>query len=275
MWVATLNCEMATDGHAMAGREVFAGRATFDGWFALANWPTDFVRDFLPSRLRLAEHAGAETHQVLFVFGRQRDTALLYGGAATPVGTDYDEFGIVVPAVCLDDRPDPFSYVPCMYSSSSSATWIGNHIYGLGKRECRVAARRDSWTMMSVDGQVLFHAFLEVTHPGDARGAAAAGLQPVSRVARSPILGARDPDEWVVSCFGWGFADALVRPARALLSVDAPLRGGIGVRRDAVANGCAWQVHGMVWRLSWPQVVSGRHELEGRLVPAGTVRTAR
>src|SRR5215831_4600783 len=74
-----------------AARVAYAGHAVYDGCITLALWPREVVQQFLPQELELVDASPdrSELHPVLFVFGQQRETALILGGIANPVGMDY------------------------------------------------------------------------------------------------------------------------------------------------------------------------------------------
>jgi hypothetical protein len=64
-----------------AARVAYAGHAVYDGCITLALWPRDAVLQFLPEPLELVDAEGEpDVHPVLFIFGQQRETALILGG---------------------------------------------------------------------------------------------------------------------------------------------------------------------------------------------------
>jgi hypothetical protein len=68
-----------------------------------------------------------------------------------------------------------------------------------------------------------------------------------------PIIGRRGDDTYIVSTFSWDFATARARPVRAALAIDAVLADGVTPRACSAVDAGAFEVAGMIWRLSWPR----------------------
>ena len=68
-----------------------------------------------------------------------------------------------------------------------------------------------------------------------------------------PGFGHRADGSLVESRFDWDFANAWIRPVRAIVSVDASFGHGLGPRQSHGSPAACLEVSGMRWRLSWPE----------------------
>lgn len=233
----------------------FAGRALYDGCIAISRWPRSVVETFLPPELELVPVAegSTEEHPVIVIFGQQRETALIFGGVVMPVGRDYDEFGITVPFVRVRSSGALSTYVPTMYASYFSATWVGTHLFGLGKR---IASEQSDgplsvWT--DENGRAVFHAIVEPCSSGsETVGCEPSDLETLRRVATLPVVGQRHDGRWMGCYFDWDFSGARSKAVRCSMSIDEELRAGVPERTFVGEPGATIWVEGMVWRLSWP-----------------------
>jgi hypothetical protein len=233
----------------------FAGRAVFDGCISVTRWPREVVESFLPAELELVEEGGAaeDQHPVIVVFGRQRETALIFGGIAAPSTEDYDEFGIAVPFVRRPGTPDLLTYIPTMYASYFPATWVGRHLFGLGKRIARARWEDPFSIWVDEDGRTVFHAIVQrETEKTPTGGIDASDLAVLSRVAALPVVGRRHSGEWMGCYFAWDFTSARTHPIRCAMSIDERLWGAVPARSFYGEVGSTMWVEGLLWRLSWP-----------------------
>jgi len=242
----------AHDARTARGDGRFAGVAAFDGCIVVATPTRNEVEALLPGDLELADGSAADRHPVLFVLGRQRDTASLVAGLRLPFPVAYGEFALAVPFVRHRLGRRVHTWVPRMISSYFPATWAGNEYYGLGKQMGRVRRDRDLVLLSDERDRLLLHAVVE------RRGEwlDGAGDPPLLARVRSafalPIVGRKATGAWIACRFDWGFDAARVRAIDAALEVDRPFVPGLvaGAHHGAAAD--SFEVRGMAWRLSWP-----------------------
>jgi len=233
----------------------FAGQARFNGCIAVTNWLRAEVERLLPPQLALAANASPtpDLHPVIFVFGEQTQGAVIFARLPVPAGPDYGEFALAIPFVRHRHGRHLHVHVPRMYSSYFPATWNGNAHYGFGKAMARMEWRGPVFLMTNETDDLLLHAAVEPA--GDWVSGAAADL-PLLAALRAifslPVVGRKADGRLVCSWWGWGFGDALVRPAAASVSIDAPLVEGLPLRTCTAVPGGSFEVRGMAWKLTWP-----------------------
>lgn len=233
----------------------WVGEAHFDGVVVVTLWDRADVVALLPSAWHAAGHAERlDRHPVVFTLGRQRRTAVLFGGMRLPSDADYGEAMIAVPFVTRERGGGLHTFVPRMYASDRRATWSGNAFYGLGKRMAGVERFGGSLTVVDANEGLLLHA---TTCP---KGPWVAGRDCASTAAvsflrdafRCPVVGRREDGGEVTSYFDWSFETAAVRPVDAVVVLDAALGDGFEPGTLGTARDVALEVWGMRWRLSWP-----------------------
>ncbi len=135
------------------------------------------------------------------------------------------------------------------------ATWNGNTHYGFAKETARMYWHGSVFVIRTETGTLLLRAAVETTADWtSAISCALPNFAAMQAVFSLPVLGRKANGTYVGSCFGWDFGNAVVRPADACISIDAPLIAGLTPRRcDDVSSG-TFEVRGMIWRLSWPQL---------------------
>jgi len=242
------------DAHRAGAR--FAGTARFSGCFACTTWPRSALEKLLPPSLALAPNVSgtADVHPLLFLFGQQREGSILFGGMTVPMGQQFTEFGVAIPYVTRRDEPHLHTYVPRMYSSGFAQVRDGNVHYGFNKQQAALDHHGPIVTLSTSEGPLLWHAAVEAAGPwrrnGEAASASATALQAAFAL---PIIGRKESGRYVRSYFDLGWRDALIRPVRCAMSIDAPLIDGLDPQSCASATDGAVEVRGMLWRLSWPE----------------------
>lgn len=234
----------------------FAGQARFNGCIAICNWRRDAVAAALPPELELAANRSRHRHwhPVVFIFGEQIDGATIFGGITVPMGVRYDEVAFAVPFVRRRDGERLHIFIPRMYSSYFPATWTGNAHYGLAKVMARMEWRGGCYTVTTLDGVEQFRGVVEPAGPWiAARDCTLRSLVEVQGIFALPIAGRRGDGRYVGSFFGWDFAAARVRPVRATVSIPS-FAGAVAPRSSTALAAGTFEVAGMRWRLSWPQV---------------------
>jgi hypothetical protein len=232
----------------------FVGAARFDGGLVCTLWPRREVERLLPPELTLAHSAGtADVHPLLFVFGQHTASAVIFAGFKVPMGVRYTEFAVAIPYVSHRRGRYLHTYVPRMYSSYAPAVRNGNQHYGFGKAFATVAWQGPIATLTAPPGDLLWHAAIEPAGEWESgTRCALPGFAGLRTAFTMPIVGRRADGTYVGSYFGLDFDDALVRPARCAISIDAPLLEHLPVRRCYAAPGGAFEVRGMTWSLTWP-----------------------
>ena len=247
-------------GGTPADPRAYAGEAIFDGCIAIAPAPRADVARLLPSDLELADAGPTEqpTHPIAFVFGEQRSARPLFGGLRLPVGADYGECAVMVPFVRYRGAADVLSYAARMYSTYFPPVWDGNVRYGFSKSLARMWRQGGMFALTDERDALLIHAGTEPAGEWSAGNACALpGFSSMEEMFALPVAGRKTDGTWVQSFFGWDFRAAAVRPARAWITIDAPVLPTIvaGACYDAAS---AFEVRAMRWRLSWP--TARRHE---------------
>jgi hypothetical protein len=234
----------------------FVGAARFSGWFACANWPRAALEALLPPALRLARNVSAapEVHPLLFVFGEQSEGTILFGGMNVPMGVRYREFALAIPYVTRRDGRHLHTYVPRMYSSLHPPVRDGNVHYGFNKALAELERQGPIVTLTAAAGPLLWHAAVE-SSGGWCRAARAAlpNLAALQAAFTLPNVGRKESGRYVRSYFGFDWQGAQVRPVRCAMSIDAPLVDGLAPQRCHSVAGGAFEVRGLLWRLSWPE----------------------
>jgi len=234
-----------------AARPRFAGQARFNGFVVLMDWERADVARLLPAELELAENTSGMPHRhpVVLLFGEQTEGAVIFAGLTVPMGPDYGEFAIAVPYVRHRHGRYLHVHVPRMYSSYFPATWSGNAYYGFAKAMASMAWEGPTFMMRSAAGDSLLHAEVE---PAGSWSRAARELSGLRALFSLPVVGRRADASLVSSYWDLDFQDALARPAHVRVSIDAPLVEGLASRRDIGVSAGAFEVRGMLWRLTWP-----------------------
>ncbi|TMA80520.1 MAG: hypothetical protein E6J72_08010 [Deltaproteobacteria bacterium] len=238
---------------AEAAGASFVAEARFEGVIVCTRWPRPDVMPILAPGLSLGRNATAEAHlhPVAFVFGMQSDAALIVGGVTVPSGARFPELMIAVPFVRRHEDTNLHVFIPRVYSSDQLSTWSGTANYGLGKQLADMRWLSRTFTVAARGGPLLLHATVE--SEGDWRPFdRVPGLTATTDVFRRPALGRRHDGTDVRSYFDWRPYGATARPARAVLSIDAPLGPGLVPRICHGIGGETFAVRDMRWRISWP-----------------------
>jgi hypothetical protein len=238
---------------ARAATVPFVSQARLNGCIVLSNWERGEVEKLLPCDLALGTNTSPtpDLHPVAFVFGGLSDGATIFGGVTFFTGIAYQEFAMAIPFVKHRRGAHLHTYIPRMYSSYFPPTWSGNTYYGFAKEIARLGWQGPIFVITSDGERLLLHASVE-SAGGWVQGDACdlEDFVEMREMFALPILGRKANGSYVGSHFGWDFADALVRPASACISIDAPLVACLTPRRWHAVG--AFEVHGMLWRLSWP-----------------------
>ncbi len=234
----------------------FVGEAHFDGLIVLSSGESARIAAALPPGLELVGNPAEapDRHRVIFAFGEQMRTAVLFGGLVIPTGVQYHEAMIAIPYVRSVHDSHPCTFIPLMCCTDQWATWSGNTYYGFAKRMATVERRGNTFLVSASEGPLLLHA--TANPEGDwmpARECTLRGLATVREVFEAPVLGRRGEGSYVRSRFEWSFAAASIRRAPTVVSIDTPLGSGLeaDVFHGAVSE--SFEVTGMRWRLSWPE----------------------
>jgi hypothetical protein len=233
----------------------FAGQADFNGCIAFCHWSREEAAAALPAELELADNTSPipTLHPVAFVFGEQTAGATIFGGITFPLGVSYHEFALAIPFVRHRRGRNLHTFMARMYSSYFPATWAGNAHYGLAKEMASMWWEGAVFVVGAAHGATRFRGCVE---PAGEWGAGPRCQLPnfaaVRDVFALPVVGRRSDGTFVTSYFGWDFAPARVRAARATLAIDTALADGVTPRScRSLADG-TFEVRRMIWRLSWP-----------------------
>jgi hypothetical protein len=235
---------------------LYAGQAAFNGSIAVCNWARAAAAAALPADIELAPAArpGVAAHPVVFVLGEQTQGATIFGGLTFPMGVDYHEILLAIPFVKHRRGTNLHVLVARMYASFFPAIWAGNAHYGFGKRMATMRVDGARYDVTMPDGTRLAHA---VRQPLGAWCAAAQcdlrNFAAMRAMFTLPVLGRREDGSYVASYFDWDFAGARVRPARVTVAIERELAPGFLPRACCAVPDGAFEVRGMIWRLSWPQ----------------------
>jgi hypothetical protein len=234
----------------------FVGQADFNGCIAFCNWSRDDVARILPADLELAVNVSPtpDLHPLVFIFGEQTQGATIFGGMTFRMGVRYHEFGMAIPFVKHRRGQHLHTFVPLMCSSYFPATWAGNAHYGFAKRMATMRWEDSLFVMTKPQGALLLH--ISVEPAGEWVPGAACDLPNfggMRSIFALPVLGRRRDGTYVQSYFGWDYAEARVRAARAAVSIDAALVEGLTPRTCTSLGSATFEVQGMAWRLSWPE----------------------
>jgi hypothetical protein len=234
----------------------FVARALFDGWIVFTRWPVDDAVGLLPSELELVLDRGTSPdHPVAFILGEQRACAVTAAGFSLPTGARYHEFGMMVPFVRHRGGRHVHIYVARMYASYFPAIWSGNMNFGFGKEPATFTTRGDVLVAEGDGGEPLVTFEVQPLGPWQrAVDAAVENLDAMRAVFELPVLGRREDGSLVTSYFGWDFADATVRAGAGAVGIHGQLVAGLAPRRCPALPGGAFEVQGLLWRLSWPGV---------------------
>jgi hypothetical protein len=231
-----------------------AGQTRFNGLVVFANWPRGDMAAVLPADLELAANTVAPArHPMAFIIGEQTRGALTFGGFIMPTGIGYHEIGITVPFVRHGRDRRLHTYIPRMYSSYFPAVWTGNMHYGFGKQMGHMQREGAAVLLRGDDDRPRLRVEVAATGgwvPGD--HCRVANFEAMRAIFTMPVVGRRADGRYVCSRFDWGFGEALVREAEVHLVIEALLGPGLTPRHCPVVPGGAFELRGMLWRLSWP-----------------------
>lgn len=227
-----------------------ASQAWFHGHAVVTLWPRADIEALLPPPFEPAPNPRLpDSHPVLFLFGDQRNGAVIYGGVTLASRVVYQEFTMAVPFARHRECGSLHLYLPCMVSSFRPAVLTGNRVYGFAKRVGRLTRHGCVCAVRDADGTLLFEAHVE---PTTADGAAATRFDTLRRWLALPVTGRREDGRWVSSYWHFDVARARIRPARARVRVAAALSPGVAAGRHVALPGGAFEVGAMRWVLSWP-----------------------
>jgi hypothetical protein len=231
----------------------FVAEAWFEGTIVATEWPRIDVMQLLPTGLSLVGDgaACADVHPVLFVCGTQSAAALVVGGVGIPSGVSFPELLIVVPFVRRAGDAHLHVFVPRAYSGDPFSTWSGRANYGFEKELAEMRWLGSTFTVTSRNGPLLLHVTTASADPWRTFDREP-DLAAVSGVFRRPVLGRRRDGTDVRSYFDWRTDRATARPARAIISIDAPLGPGLAPRIVHGIDGQTFAVRDLRWRVSWP-----------------------
>jgi hypothetical protein len=233
----------------------FVSQSRFNGHITFSNWPRTDVEKLLPPDLELCANISAtpDVHPVVFIFGDQKQGAMMFGGFTFSLGVNYQELGMVIPFVRHKRGPYVHTYMARMYSSYAVATWNGNFHYGFSKEMARLWWQGPLYIVTTENDSLLLHASVEAGGKWSAGGSCTLpNFAAMQTIFALPVVGRKSNGAYICSYFGWDFDEALVRPADACVSIDAPLVDGLTPREcHDIVSGTV-QVRGMLWKLSWP-----------------------
>lgn len=240
----------------IAADSAFVGEMRFSGCVVATHHPRRAIERLLPADLSLAAGAhesGADTHPLIFIFGRQTEGTILFGGMSYPLGVKYTEFGMAIPSVTYGGGGDLHTYVPRMYSSYFPPVRDGNMHYGFSKTQAAIDWHGPIATLTTPGGVLLWHAATEPVAAWRRRPDAVHELAWIEAAFACPILGRKANGRYVRSHFRFGFRDAVLRPIRCAMAIEVALLDGMAAQRVYSAPGQAVEVQGMLWQLSWPE----------------------
>jgi hypothetical protein len=206
----------------------------------------------LPANVRLDPVPGhARRHPLLFIFGENDGSAVVFASLTLPTGRRFHEMVIGVPAV---RGPDGISgvFVPRVFSGEPVSTWSGNAHYGFAKRLVPMEWLGDTFVVSSETGGLLAHIVVQASGSWEpAAGSRLPAFATAEDLGRQLVLGRRPDESLVRSHFDWNFTDAWVRPVRASITIDESL--GCGLEPAAAVDAAGIEVSRMGWRVSWPE----------------------
>jgi hypothetical protein len=231
----------------------------FCGILATSHWPRDVVAHILPPPLELegAGRAVRDGHPVLLTFGEHDGSKVFYASLALPTGVRFRELVIAIPFVRAAGDAESRLFVARVLSGEPVVTWSGNVHYGYAKRMVPMEWLGETFVVSDEQGALLAGLRAEpraAWHPALRSRLAALGR--AVGVSRLPVLGHRVDGGLVRSRFEWDLTEAMVRPVRVRVAVEA---GSPSELASAAAYGRRWsavEVSGMRWRLSWPETPS-------------------
>lgn len=230
-----------------------ASQASFHGFAIVTSWSRAEAAALLPDELVLAPNTSdtPELHPVVFLFGDQRGGAAVYGGFTFPTAVVYQEFTLALPFVRHRDGDRLLIHVPRMVCSFPPAMWVGNAAYGFEKRLGSMGFEGPIYAVRDAGGALLCHAHFETGVPRAT--AVARDFDAFRALFDQPVTGRRTDGRFVSSLWRFDCNDARIRPADALVTIDAPFAAGIRPGEHPDVEGGSFAVEGMVWRLSWPR----------------------
>lgn len=233
--------------------EDFVGDASFSGCVAFVTWPRERVAHLLPPALELAPPAAGliDEHPVAFVFGHQRQGAIMFAGFRLPMSIDFGEFALAIPFVRHRAGRHLHTYVPRMLSSYFPAVWDGCIRYGYRKDLATMRWLGDTFLVTDEHDALLFHAIRECQADWTPGAEATALTAPLRDVFGLPIVASKPDGRLICAYWGWGFDTACVRPSAARLFVDGPLFPALTPQESYGAD-LTIEVRGMAWKLSLP-----------------------
>lgn len=234
----------------------WVGEAWFDGIVLFTTWSAADVVAFLPPEWRPAADAfpAADGHPVVFLLGRQRRASILFAGMRLPTDADYDEAMVAVPFAQHRAGRLLHTFIPLMYTSDARATWSGNAHYGFGKRPGAIARFGRSLAVTDERGALVLHVIVHETGTWLPAGnvSVAEPVDALRTLGELPVVGRRADGRDVVSYFGWSLRRAELRSIHASLSIDEAAAPGL-VASGGRSGLRGVEVHGLRWRLSWPE----------------------
>ena len=233
----------------------FVAEADFAGAIVLTHWDRSMVARMLASDLVLGRNASRAPglHPVVFVLGRQQRAGFIVGGISLPTPVSFPEAMIAVPFVRHREGQNLHVIIARVFSADRLSTWSGNANYGFSKQRADMGWLAHTFTVSAPDGPLLLHATMEADGEWTpCHDVSPANLAAVDAVFRLPMLGRRSDGSEVCSYFEWGFGGAEARPARARVSIEAPLGPGLEPGTHYGVPSGTFEVRGMRWRVSWP-----------------------
>ncbi len=230
----------------------YLAQADFDGVIVFTSWERDVLAHALPAGWRLGHNASAhpELHPLVFIFGIQSRTALLWGRYGVPRDVAFGEMLVAIPFVVHERGSHLHVHVVRAYSADPVSTWSGSINYGLAKYPADAEWFGRTFTVTARGGPMLFHATVDA---GDEwRAETLPELAAACESFLLPVVGVRVDGSLVSSYFDWDFSRAFVRRARAVGSIDAPLARGLQPRVCHGSDAGTFEIRGMRWRVTWP-----------------------
>jgi hypothetical protein len=129
------------DNHPTLTKVLGRGEATFDGEIVFANVARSDAASLLPPgvNLALAPNIGGypDTHPVIHMHGKQRNTSWIIDGQHVPIGNDYGEMMLLIPFVQIGNAAQWHDFVVRMYLEDPGAVALGAY-FGYRKRLARL-----------------------------------------------------------------------------------------------------------------------------------------
>jgi hypothetical protein len=249
----------------------FVGEARFDGFFVEGMLPRDRATSCLPPGFALAEQPYGRPspfHPLIFIFGRQSETVVRFGGTRWPTGFRYLEAVLMLPFVRRSGSSELHSYLPRIYAGDRWATWSGNVFYGYNKLIASLCWISDTLAVSTPRTGVALEAKVEGVSDWEPAGAAGA-FATLKSFADLPVAGRRADGSIVTSWFDWDVSAASLRSVRAAVSLSASVAPGLEACECNGIEGRSFEVSDLRWRVSWPSGRGRRPDVRDRSdVPA-------